>query len=99
MRTLEEIQKGLLVGQVTATRTLRSKSGDIITSIIGEWGSDTNKLSLKEVQVAYLLVSREADIGALRSQYAKGLVDAIEFETQLQSMKYRYEEQIKEISK
>ena len=99
MRTLEEIQKGLLVGQVTATRTLRDREGDIVTSIIGEWGSDTNKLSLKEVQVAYLLVSREADIGALRSQYAKGLIDEITFGTQLQSIKYRYEKQIKEISR
>ena len=99
MRTLEEIQKGLVVGQVSATRTLRDGEGDIITSIIGEWGSDTNKLSLKEVQVAYLLVSREADIGALRSQYAKGLIDEITFGTQLQNMKLRYEKQLMEVSK
>ena len=99
MRTLEEIQKGLVVGQVTATRTLRNKEGDIIASIVGEWGSDTNKLSLKELQVAYLLVSREADIGALRSQYAKGLIDEVTFGTQLQNMKIRYEKQLMEVSK
>ena len=99
MRTLEEIEKGLLVGQVTATRTLRDHKGDIITSIVGEWGSDTNKLTMKEVQVAYLLVSREADIGALRSQYAKGLFTAEEFSTRLKFMKTRYDKQIQEVSK
>lgn len=99
MKTLEEIQKGLRVGRVSAQRTLRNPKGDILTTIEGEWCSDTDKLSLREVQVAYLLISREADIGALRSQYAKGLMELSEFGVRLDNLKQRYDKQIMEVSK
>jgi len=94
-----KIRNNIGISQIKVNRTLRNAQGDISVSLSGDWLSDEQPLSCgKDVQIAYLHLSKEVDIAAIRSQWAKGVLSEQQAQMEINRLQQQYEKQIQEVS-